>query len=85
MILTHKLSFFHSITPASRLLFFGSAKVALPSLIKLSALYNHLEVVTQSSKAHKKIVNEVQLYCTAHNIKWSSPISSRDDKETRKK
>lgn len=41
-------------------------------------------MVTQSSKSQKKIVNVVELHCRDNFIKWTSPITSRTDKEVRK-
>ena len=61
-------------------MFFGSGRVALPSLIALHQRYPQLKVVTQSSQGHKKVSNEVELYSKEHNIDWSSPVSSRTDK-----
>lgn len=57
MILSRKIAYCKSINPQSRLVFFGSGRVALPSLQILHQNYHNLEVVTQSSQHQTKIVN----------------------------
>lgn len=80
MILTRKITFLKGIVAKNRLLFFGSGRVALPSLKVLHSAYPYLQVVTQSSQGQKKISNEVEVYCRENNINWSSPLTNRTDK-----
>jgi methionyl-tRNA formyltransferase len=65
-------------------MFFGSGRVALPSLKALTQFYPNLTVITQSSEGQKKSFNEIEKFCKENNIKWKSPIKTKDDKLKRK-
>ena len=76
---------FHSgIAKKHKLMFFGSGRVALPSLKVLSQFYPNLIVITQSSQGQKKNFNEIEKFCKDSNLNWKSPIKSKDDKLKRK-
>jgi methionyl-tRNA formyltransferase len=83
MRLANKLLSSFAVAPNHSLLFFGSGRVALPALKLLHATFRELRVVTQSSHGQSRSFNEVENYCVQHGVKWSSPITSKDDRQKR--
>jgi methionyl-tRNA formyltransferase len=77
------IRYLFAVSKQDQILFFGSGKVALPSLRHLHQNYPKLQVVTQSSLNQKKVFNEVENYCEEHKLQWCSPITSKDSKEKR--
>ena len=59
MIGSRMVAFWRGVTKDSKVLFFGSGRVALPSLKYLHGIYPNLEVITQSSEGQRKVSNEV--------------------------
>jgi hypothetical protein len=51
--------YFFSISNLDKIVFFGSGKVAFPSLKVLSSKFPNLSVITHHSPSDKKITNEV--------------------------
>lgn len=79
-----RIIFRSGIAKKHKLMFFGSGRVALPSLKVLAESYPNLTVITQSSQDQKKNFNEVETFSKQNNLHWKSPITSKDDKLKRK-
>lgn len=77
------IKYLFSISKEDKIVFFGSGKVAFPSLKVLHANFLKLSVVTQSSMKQRKVFNEVEKYCEEQKVNWSSPVTSKDSKEKR--
>ena len=68
----------YSISKQSNIIFFGSGKIAYPTLHKLFLGYTNLSVVTQNVGKNK--LNEVKTFCEKKNIVYGSPVDNRSDK-----
>jgi stalled ribosome rescue protein Dom34 len=63
LMIFSKIKQYFGINKTDKIIFFGSGKVAFPSLKQIASQYSNLEVVTVSSESQKKSFNEVELYC----------------------
>lgn len=79
-----RLHFTFGVYRDSSIIFFGSGKVAYPSLKILRTHFDNLQVVTYFTAPNQRLNNEVELFCKEANIPFTTPIKEKNNSAVRK-